>query len=139
MPLSGIQRRSIGNFDELQSSLEANLGNVLTIKLEKSSLAEQIGIFSIADVIVAQHGAALANLVWARPGTKVIEITARPRNPWDKCFPNLSACLGLDHNRVGQEGWHGACDVESVIALISGQTAIAKPTRLFARFFRTSK
>ena len=37
---------------------------------------EQIDRFAAAEVIVAPHGAALANLVFARPGVRVLELFA---------------------------------------------------------------
>ncbi|MDD4600824.1 hypothetical protein SDC9_11413 [bioreactor metagenome] len=37
------------------------------------SLAEQISIFSSAQVVIAPHGAGLTNLLFCNPGTKVIE------------------------------------------------------------------
>ncbi|WP_127586760.1 glycosyltransferase family 61 protein [Paenibacillus koleovorans] len=45
-----------------------------TVRLETMSLKEQIHLFRSADVILAPHGAALTNLIFARPGTKVIEL-----------------------------------------------------------------
>jgi capsular polysaccharide biosynthesis protein len=40
------------------------------------SVQEQIDAFAAADVIVAPHGAALANLVFTRPGVRVLELFA---------------------------------------------------------------
>jgi capsular polysaccharide biosynthesis protein len=40
------------------------------------SVAEQAKVFAEADVIVATHGAALANLCFASPGSTVIELFA---------------------------------------------------------------
>lgn len=40
------------------------------------SVQEQIDHFAAADVVVAPHGAALANLVFARPGARVLELFA---------------------------------------------------------------
>jgi capsular polysaccharide biosynthesis protein len=40
------------------------------------SVREQIDQFAAAEVIVAPHGAALANLVFARPGVRVLELFA---------------------------------------------------------------
>ena len=40
------------------------------------SVQEQIDAFAAAEVIVAPHGAALANLVFARPGVRVLELFA---------------------------------------------------------------
>jgi len=40
-------------------------------------VAEQIDAFSRARVVVAPHGAALANLMFAPPGATLVEITSR--------------------------------------------------------------
>jgi capsular polysaccharide biosynthesis protein len=40
------------------------------------SVQEQIDAFAAAEVVVAPHGAALANLVFARPGVRVLELFA---------------------------------------------------------------
>jgi capsular polysaccharide biosynthesis protein len=44
--------------------------------LEDYSVPEQAALFRDAEVVVAFHGAGLTNLVFARPGTVVIEIFA---------------------------------------------------------------
>lgn len=44
------------------------------ITLENMSVKEQISLFSSAEVVISPHGAALANLVFCKPGTKVIEL-----------------------------------------------------------------
>lgn len=38
------------------------------------TLREQIALFKNVDLVVAFHGAALANMLWMRPGSRVIEI-----------------------------------------------------------------
>ena len=43
--------------------------------LERMSMMDQIEAFRAADVVVAAHGAGLANLSYCRQGTKVLEIT----------------------------------------------------------------
>jgi hypothetical protein len=40
---------------------------------EKFSFLEQVALFSRADLIIAPHGAALTNLLFAKPGTTVLE------------------------------------------------------------------
>ena len=114
---SGSQRRSIENFTEVRMALEAACGDVANVVLENMTLSEQITLFSSSDIVVAQHGAALANIVWCRPGTRVIEIA--PPGYRVTCFPPLSKCLDLDHRLVRQSGEHGPCDVSDLISNIS--------------------
>ncbi|MEM7190114.1 MAG: glycosyltransferase family 61 protein [Pseudomonadota bacterium] len=67
---------------------------------EDLSFREQLNTFHHADVIVAQHGAGLANAVFCKPGTRVIEVTARShaRRAWD--FAKLGIARGLDYHVV---------------------------------------
>jgi capsular polysaccharide biosynthesis protein len=64
--------RAVLNDDEVTALLESR-GFVL-VDPGTMSVAEQIRTFANADVIVATHGAALANLVFASPGATVIEL-----------------------------------------------------------------
>lgn len=69
---SGSDRRSLPNFDDLVGSISHLSPTV--VSLEGLSLEEQIVLFRTHDLIIAQHGAALANLVFCRQGTRIIEI-----------------------------------------------------------------
>ena len=44
------------------------------VDMETLSLAQQIQLFAQAEEICALHGAALTNLVWCRPGCRVLEL-----------------------------------------------------------------
>ncbi len=67
--------------------------------LEDYDLQGQCQLMRDAEAVVATHGAGLANLVFARPGTQVIEIFPDGRyNP--TCYPNLSRTFGLTHQIV---------------------------------------
>ncbi len=61
------------------------------------SITEQANIFYHADVVVAVHGAALANLAFCRPGTKIFEILS-PNWLWFDRF--LVATLPSDIARA---------------------------------------
>ncbi|WP_044891827.1 glycosyltransferase family 61 protein [Opitutus terrae] len=66
------------------------------------TVAEQARLFAEADVIAGPAGAAFANLVFARPGTQVIEIVP-PQ--WIAAFHwMISARCGLHHTVVLGEG-----------------------------------
>src|SRR5262249_101125 len=102
------------NFGTLRESLEATVGNVVTVILERATLAEQIALFSLADVVIAQHGAALANVVWCRSGARVIEIA--PQAYRSKIFPSLSKIVGVDNSHAQQGGIHGDCHIPGLIS-----------------------
>src|SRR5262249_29201510 len=63
-------RRKPLNCEAIETMVAA-LGFEVVI-LSKFSFLEQAAIFYMSDVIVAEHGAGLANLLFCREGTKVI-------------------------------------------------------------------
>jgi hypothetical protein len=65
------------------------------VDLEKLSLVEQISWFANAEAVVGEHGGGFTNLVWCRPGTKVLELCAK--NFLNGCYEGISLCNGLQH------------------------------------------
>ena len=87
------RRRRVANEDALWARLEP-LG-FARVYLEDLAWSEQINAFRHARVVVAPHGAGLANLVFCRPGTRVVEFFHRTYvNP---CFWRVAALGGLDY------------------------------------------
>ncbi|MDF0554112.1 tetratricopeptide repeat protein [Kamptonema sp. UHCC 0994] len=66
-----------------------------SVKLETMSVAEQAYCLANAEVVVAPHGAGLTNIVFCRPGTKVIEIFSPTYLPG--CYWILSNICDLEH------------------------------------------
>lgn len=66
--------------------------------LEELSVVEQIALFRDADVVAGIHGAGLANLVYCRPGTRVVEVL--PEHWGWPFYRSLSAAVGLDYRCV---------------------------------------
>ena len=99
---AGSERRSIPNIDELAEEL-AEDWNVSLVTLEGLSLSEQARLFRTADVIVAQHGAALANIVFCTPETRIVEIDPHRGN---SIFGDLASVIGAQYARVEQDGPH---------------------------------
>jgi hypothetical protein len=88
-----VKTRKVSNEKEVLSYLSKY--GFVPVTLDGLSIEEQAKIFNSAKVIVAPHGAALSNLVFARKGTKVIE--AYHPDYVNVCFWALSNCVGLDH------------------------------------------
>ncbi|MBC8010793.1 MAG: glycosyltransferase family 61 protein, partial [Burkholderiales bacterium] len=69
-----------------------------TVCLEELGWAEQIAVFRRARVVVAPHGAGLANLAFCAPGTRVVELVGRAY--FNPVFWRLAALRGLDYRPV---------------------------------------
>lgn len=94
------QRRKIKNEEKLKKTLE-NLG-IITIQLENLSLEQQIKTIYNARLIISTHGAGLTNLIFAQPGTKVIEFI--PRKRFTQHYIKISTILNLQHFVIKYKG-----------------------------------
>ena len=85
--------RILKNRAELAEALAAR--GVAPIQPDLLSFDEQVALFARAELVVAEFGAAMANLVFTPPRTKVVEIICEGQNDWWSA--NLCAMLGLEH------------------------------------------
>ncbi|CAB5241153.1 unannotated protein [freshwater metagenome] len=113
---SGADRRSIPNHSEMVKEV-SKITSAKNIELDGLSLREQISLFRNAEIIIAQHGASLANLVFCTPGTLVIEIGPN-LNP-NYIFKKLAKIFKLCYQSVWQESNHAEVNIEKVIEAIS--------------------
>jgi hypothetical protein len=93
---------------ENESAVSAALSDqgFTCVQLERLSWAEQIALFRGVKIVVAPHGAGLANLVFARPGTRVIECFGR--DYVNGCFAQLADACELDYTPIvapGDDSW----------------------------------
>ncbi len=72
------------------------------VVLEELDFGEQIALFRSAAAVVGTHGAGLVNLVFAKPGTKVIEIMPPRYCHW--VYHHLAARAGCEYRCVMGEG-----------------------------------
>jgi capsular polysaccharide biosynthesis protein len=91
-------RRVVTNEDQVVAGLATHGFEVLEDR--QRPVEEQIGLFRQASVIVAPHGAALANLVWSRPGTLVVELL--PSSYRMVHYRDLCAMLDLRYQPVAE-------------------------------------
>jgi capsular polysaccharide biosynthesis protein len=88
--------RALENEKVLEDYL-ADLGFV-SVRLETLPWPEQVAHFRHAETIIGAHGAGLANIVFMRPRSRVIELTAGTW--WFPCFRNIAHIAGVDHELV---------------------------------------
>ncbi len=90
----GALIRRVLNEAEVARELQARGFEVVT--MDGRSLSEQAALTASARCVVGVHGAALANLVFARPGTKVLELV--PRNTLNAMYCRLATAIDLDYD-----------------------------------------
>jgi capsular polysaccharide biosynthesis protein len=92
----GVARRRVLNEEHVLAALEP--GGFTVVELGGRPVSEQATLFANAEVVVASHGAALANLVFCRPGTKVIELLGP--NTATPAFAELAWRRTLDYRVI---------------------------------------
>ena len=118
---SGSDRRSLPNFEDLVGSLSHLSPTV--VSLEGLSLEEQIILFRTHDLIIAQHGAALANIIFCHRGTRVIEIcpqeiiTGVIKSNGDY-FQVLSTQMQCKFSRLIQDHSHAIVDPTELVEIV---------------------
>ena len=85
-------------FDQKQINKWIKKKGLSSYKPEKLSFQKQIYLFKNASVILGAHGAAFTNIIFCKPGTKIIELIPED-HPNRKC-ERLSKILKLKHFRI---------------------------------------
>jgi hypothetical protein len=120
------QRRFIANHGTIADAMSAAYPGFRNLQIETTPLAEQIAWFGLADIVVAQHGAALANIVWMREGTHVIEIAPDTIKAARTVFSKLAQTCGVTHAHLRQTmGAFGPAPVDDVIGLVEAAVCSA--------------
>ncbi len=92
-------RRALRGEEELEAQLRTRGFEI--VFLEDLRLAEQMRLFARAEVVVSPHGAGLTNVLWARPGARLVEIY--PANDFNDCYARLALSVGMEHRYVTAE------------------------------------
>lgn len=121
-PGGGSQWRSVPNIDEIADAL-ASLGDVRIVDTAELTPAEQVRTLHATDLLVAQHGAGLANMVWLPRTAAVIELLPPLPPTIDTIFHNLAAARRLGYASVDQVDLHAPVDPVAVAAAAGKVTA----------------
>lgn len=112
-PMSGAERRSVPNLAEMVGRLP--LGVRVTVSdLAGVPPAEQIESMRGVGVLVGQHGAGLAHMVWMARGSTVIEIKPPLPEVAVETFERLATCLGHTYIVVPQADVHAPIAEEAL-------------------------
>ena len=115
----GLGRRRLANESELESALKGR--GFVPIQTDELTVAEQSRLLSSAGCVVAPHGAALTNMIFAPPGATLLELF-HP-NHKNRCYINLAtecghryACLdGLATNGINDRQMEYSVDIPAVL------------------------
>lgn len=88
-----VKWRRLINEAEIQALL-AQYG-FESVAMDGKTVQEQVSLFSSAEAVVALHGAALTNLLFVAPGTKVVELL--PYGYSNNCFYTLASHAGANY------------------------------------------
>jgi len=94
---SGAARRALKNHQELASWLITAHPQSSNIQLLGDSLYDQFARFHSSDLVIAQHGAALGNILFMKEGSRVIEIGSGKTKPRSRIFEALCATMRLKY------------------------------------------
>ena len=124
---NGVSRRSIKNKENLKKALDKFCSNnniqLKTVVLEDINIVEQIKLFKYATIIIAQHGASLANTVWCTQCKLVIEYITM-NNMWYKRFHQFSDTWITDY----YESNHILVNIPKTISILDDFFTIEKET-----------
>lgn len=121
-PGGGSGWRSVPNIDEIAQALSP-LGMVSIVDTAELSPTEQVQLMHSSDLLVAQHGAGLSNMLWLPSTAGVIEILPPLPPTIDTIFSNLASALGLGYRTAAQSDLHAAIDASAVTAAASAVLA----------------
>jgi capsular polysaccharide biosynthesis protein len=113
-------KRALGNEDEVEAAMQHQ--GLTVLYMHDLSFDDQIALFSSAELIVAPHGAGLANLAWAERIRRVIEIF--PTGYFNDCYARLSQTVGAEYRYVmskSDQDSDGLVPVEEVTAAVIGK------------------
>lgn len=129
---AAAQARRLVNEGAVTAALQA-IG-IVPVVLEGMTLADQASLFAGAELIVAPHGAGLANLLFARPGCAVLELQMDAHCSW--CYRRLSAVLGLRYDCVvgrGNRPWADLPHVHGMTWNVSVPHVVSAARTMLAR------
>lgn len=92
---NNVKLRKVINQDEIAELFKTQ--GFAAIDLAALSIAEQIALFKHAEIIAGVHGSGFANVLFCKPGTKIIDIF---QNRSESCFFYLCQLCNLEYYAI---------------------------------------
>ena len=101
--------RSCPSMHPVADALKMIYDNVVLVELENTSFNYQYSLFRSADIVIAQFGTALTNILWCKPTTHIIEIVPSFRTTHKNRYTDviddyhsISDMVGCSHHQIIQ-------------------------------------
>ena len=118
VPASGAAVRSTPNLSSVMSGYRTER-SLRIIDAAELSVTDQLTLFSMTNILVAQHGAGLTNMIWMPRGGRVVEILPPLPDYVSPIFANLAAACGHTHQVVRQESEHAPVDASLLLQAVT--------------------
>jgi hypothetical protein len=118
--LNGAQKRSIPNITEIFAMVKKMFPKkrIIIISLDVLPIFIQYQLFHNAELIIAQHGASLANIIFMKPHSTLIEIINRQKYNEERWFVPLTAISDVKHVEHVTEESHSVIDLNEFKSVV---------------------
>lgn len=127
--------RGIANFQDVEDLL-ATYG-FKTIIMEDLSIGDQIRLFSQAELIIAEHGGALTNLIFSAPKARVIELFGD--GFLNGCYEGIAICNHLNYHYevfTSEKDGSFSVDLRRIISLLDSHKIHLSSTQAVSNNFK---
>lgn len=114
-----VAKRKLVNEDILLNQLKHL--NFVEVTPENLTIEQQVAIFNNADIIIGAHGAGLTNIIFCKPGTKILEIFSP--NYINQSYYTIAESANLNYNYVVCDGVDNTTKTNH---LVEGDYSISK-------------
>lgn len=118
--MSGKERRHVPNLGQVKEAIDSER-SVEIIDFAQLTPQEQIRKAESATVLIGQHGAGLAHMIWLAPGSHVVEIAPPLPTQVQDIFQKLAITLGHTYQRVRQESVHATVEIDLLASALDNR------------------